>query len=293
MESQSCWKLLDKNKRNTVQNRQREFVYTWEDFNVLRNISNEHSGIIVTDDKFDMFYSRLVKRVRKLNLSSFKDYCWYLEKNPDQEFIEFINAITTNLTAFFRENHHFEYLRSTVIPEILKSNCASRRVRAWSAGCSTGEEAYSIAMTLLESVPKGWDVKILATDLDTNVLATASSGVYTSERVEGIGKEQLKRWFKQGKNAQQNRVLVKPELQQIIHFKQLNLMGDWPMKGPFDFIFCRNVIIYFDRETKQKLADRYAGLIKSGSRLFLGHSESLHQFSTSFELQGNTIYCKT
>jgi chemotaxis protein methyltransferase CheR len=275
-----------------VQQKNREFLYTREDFNVLRKLSNEHSGIIVSDDKYDMFYSRLAKRLRGLKLSNFKDYCRYIEENSDQEFCEFINAITTNLTAFFRENHHFEYLRSTVIPEILTKNSTSRRIRVWSAGCSTGEEPYSIAMMLLELVPKDWDIKILATDLDTQVLTSATAGVYTADRVEGIDLKYLKRWFKQGKNAQQNRVIVAPELKQIIHFKQLNLMGDWPMKGPFDFIFCRNVIIYFDRATKQKLADRYAGLMDTGSRLFLGHSESLHQLSTSFELHGKTIYFK-
>ncbi len=268
----------------------REFEYTWEDFNVLRQLSNAHSGIIVPDDKFDMFYSRLARRIRELKLKDFNSYCQYLKANPDQEFTEFINAITTNLTAFFRENHHFEYLQKTVLPELLLRNAANRRIRVWSAGCSTGEEAYSIAMTLRENLPNGWNIKILATDLDTNVLAAAASGVYAVERLDGLPAGRVKRWFLRGTGSHENQVRAKPELRQMISFKQLNLMGDWPMRGQFDFIFCRNVLIYFDRETKQRLAERYAGLLRDGSCLFIGHSESLHQLDTRFQLIGNTIY---
>ncbi len=273
-----------------VRKKPREFEYTWEDFNVLRKLSNAHSGIIVPDDKFDMFYSRLARRIRELKLRDFKSYCQYLDAHQEQEFTEFINAITTNLTAFFRENHHFEYLQATVFPELLQRNAATRRVRVWSAGCSTGEEAYSIAMTLLENLPRGWDMKILATDLDTNVLAAAASGVYAVERIDGLPEKRVKRWFLRGTGTHKNQVRVKPELQQMVSFKQLNLMGDWPMRGLFDFIFCRNVLIYFDRETKQRLAERYASLLRDGSCLFIGHSESLHQLDTRFQLIGNTIY---
>lgn len=273
-----------------VRKKNREFEYTWEDFNVLRKLSNAHSGIIVPDDKFDMFYSRLARRIRELKLRDFKSYCQYLDTHPEQEFTKFINAITTNLTAFFRENHHFEYLQKTVLPELLQRNAASRRIRVWSAGCSTGEEAYSIAMTLLENLPGSWDMKILATDLDTNVLAAAASGVYAVERIDGLPERRVKRWFLRGTGTHKNQVRVKPELQRMVSFKQLNLMGDWPMQGLFDVIFCRNVLIYFDRETKQRLAARYAGLLRDGSCLFIGHSESLHQLDTRFQLIGNTIY---
>lgn len=270
--------------------RPREFEYTWDDFNVLRGLSSSHSGIIVSDDKFDMFYTRLSRRIRELKLKDFKSYCQYLDAHRDQEFTEFINAITTNLTAFFRENHHFEYLQQTVIPELQQRNAATRRLRVWSAGCSTGEEAYSIAMMLRENLPRAWDARILATDLDTNVLATAASGVYAAERIDGLPQARVKRWFLRGTGTHRSQVRIKPELQQMISFKQLNLMGAWPMRGPFDFIFCRNVLIYFDRETKQRLAERYAGLLREGGCLFIGHSESLHQLATRFELVGNTIY---
>lgn len=270
----------------------REFKFTADDFNFLRKLSNEHSGIQVPDERFDMFYSRLSKRVRKLGLTDFKEYCQYLKDYPDHEFTEFINAITTNLTAFFREMHHFDYVRDVVIPELLVRNKSSKQIRVWSAGCSTGEEPYSLAITLLENVPADWDIKILATDLDTNVLQTASDGVYAEERVSDLPEDILKRWFMRGKSSQSGQVKVRPQLQEIIQFKKLNLMQDWPMKCHFDFIFCRNVLIYFDRETKTALAKRYAQMLSSKSWLFIGHSESLNQLSNEFELVACTSYRK-
>lgn len=255
-------------------------------------MSNDYSGIQVPDERFDMFYSRLSKRVRKLGLSDFKEYCNYLIDRPDVEFTEFINAITTNLTAFFRENHHFEYLRDVVLPEVIRRNSNTRQIKVWSAGCSTGEEPYSLAMTVLENIPEGWDVKILATDLDTNVLQNAKDGVYAEERVSGVTEQRLKRWFMRGKSGQAGQVKVRPELQQIIQFKQLNLMKEWPMKCRFDFIFCRNVLIYFDRETKASLASRYASMLANNAWLFIGHSESLNQLSSEFELVACTTYRK-
>ena len=275
-----------------MQNKQREFEYNFEDFDFLRKLSNQHSGILVPDDKFDMFYSRLSRRIRLLGLTNFKQYCQYLSDNHDLEFTDFINAVTTNLTSFFRENHHFEFLRDTVIPGLLKKNQHSKTIKVWSAGCSTGEEPYTLAMTLMEHVPAGWDIKILATDLDTDVLAKAASGVYAEDRVDGLSEQLIKKWFQKGKDGQQKKVRIKNELRQLISFKQLNLMGEWPMKGPFDFMFCRNVLIYFDKDTKEMLARRYGELLASKSYLFIGHSESLHQLSTDFDLIGNTIYQK-
>jgi len=275
-----------------VSNSQREFLYTKEDFDFLRKISNEHSGILVPDDKFDMFYSRLSKRVRLHSLANFKEYCQFLKDNPEQEFTEFINAVTTNLTSFFREKHHFEFLKKTVIPEVLRRNSTKKTIRVWSAGCSTGEEPYSIAMTLLENVPHGWDIKILATDLDTHVLQTAATGVYSKDRINGLPAEIISRWFKRGKGNNAVNVKVHSDLQALIQFKQLNLMSSWPIKNNFDFIFCRNVLIYFDRETKEQLAQRYGNFLAMGSHLFIGHSESLNQLDTPFDLIGNTIYKK-
>ena len=275
-----------------VSAKQREFEFTRKDFDVLRKISNEHSGILVPDDKFDMFYSRLSKRVRMKGLANFKEYCQYLQDNQELEFTEFINAVTTNLTSFFREKHHFEYLKNTVLPEVLKRNSTTKKITVWSAGCSTGEEPYSLAMTLLENVPSGWDIKILATDLDTNVLQTAADGIYTSDRVDGLPASTIKKWFKRGTGVNSNKVRISKNCQALIRFKQLNLMKEWPMKSNFDFIFCRNVLIYFDRETKEHLAQRYGKLLVVGSHLFIGHSESLNQLDTDFNLIGNTIYKK-
>ncbi|MGY6274966.1 CheR family methyltransferase [Methylomonas sp. MgM2] len=270
----------------------REFEYTWDDFNFLRQISNQHSGILVPDDKFDMFYSRLSKRIRTLGFTRFKQYCDYLQSHSDREFTEFINAVTTNLTSFFRENHHFEFLANHLLSELLSKNRANRQIKVWSAGCSTGEEPYSLAMTLLENVTEGWEISILATDLDTNVLSTAAEGIYPIDRVSGISEQRLRRWFQKGTGTQANKVRAKTELRKIITFNQLNLMQEWPVTGFFDFIFCRNVLIYFDRSTKARLANRYAGLLKQGGHLFIGHSESLHQLDTPFTPVGNTIYKK-
>ncbi|MEQ1622852.1 MAG: protein-glutamate O-methyltransferase [Methylococcales bacterium] len=270
----------------------REFRFTVDDFNYLRKLSNEHSGIQVPDERFDMFYSRLSKRVRKLGMIDFKEYCQYLKDYPEQEFTEFINSITTNLTAFFREIHHFDYLRDVVIPEVMNRNKSTKQIRVWSAGCSTGEEPYTLAMTLLDNVPADWDIKILATDLDTNVLQTAMDGVYSDERIIDLSEDILKRWFMRGKSSQGGLVKVKPALQKIIQFKKLNLMQDWPMKCQFDFIFCRNVLIYFDRETKALLAKKYAKMLASRSWLFIGHSESLNQLSNEFDLVATTTYRK-
>jgi len=270
----------------------REFEFTWDDFNHLRTLSFEHSGIKVPDDKFDMFYCRLAKRIRLLKLPDFKAYCRYLRQHHEEEFTEFINAITTNLTAFFRENHHFEYLENQIIPELKRRKLNTKRIRIWSAGCSTGEEPYSIAITLVENGihPGSWDVKILATDLDTQVLAKASSGIYTPDRLEGVNSERLKRWFQKNRSSRISQVRVKPELMRMISFRQLNLITPWKLNGPFDIIFCRNVLIYFDNPTKSGIIHRFADLIPPDQHLIIGHSESLHNICDRFTGLGNTIY---
>jgi len=270
----------------------REFSFTPKDFKFLSKIIHERTGIVVSDDKFNMFYSRLSRRVRSLKLNSFKQYCDVVrDDNEGTETSELINAITTNLTAFFRENHHFEYLSNTVFPELAQKN-PDRRIKIWSAGCSTGEEPYSLAITLKESpLMANWNIELKATDLDSNVVATASRGVYSMSRVEGMTKNRLKRWFYKGAGKQQGLVKVKPELNQLIEFGQLNLMDNWSQE-PQDVIFCRNVIIYFNKETKAKLVEKYADCLKPGGYLFIGHSESLYKITDRFELIGNTIYRK-
>jgi chemotaxis protein methyltransferase CheR len=272
----------------------REYEMSDQCFERIRQFVSVHTGIVLTEAKKDMVYGRLVKRIRKGRFTSFDEFVDSLDAGDDEEQDFMINAITTNLTAFFRENHHFEYLAESVIPELIKKKGANKRIRIWSAGCSTGEEPYSIAMTLKEALPdfEQWDVKILATDLDANVVAHGKAGVYREDRVTGLPDDRIKRWFKAGRDDNADKVKVSPELQSMITFKRLNLLHEWPMKGPFDLMFCRNVVIYFDKDTQRVLFDRYADLLAPDAHLFIGHSESLYKVSTRFESLGHTIYKK-
>lgn len=269
---------------------EREFQFSDQDFQRVKRIVYDYAGIDLNDSKKNLVYNRLAKRIRFLDLDSFKDYLDYVEKMGKEEFVHLINAITTNLTFFFREIHHFEYLEKTVIPELLKVNAASKKIRVWSAGCSTGEEPYSIAIVLKEAVPAGWDAKVIATDLDSNVVQTGRDGVYAIDRLKGVSEPRKKRWFLKGKGAMEGKVKVKKELQEMIQFGQLNLMEDWPIKDSIDVIFCRNVVIYFDKPTQSRLFNRYAERLPMGGHLFVGHSESLYNVCDRFELLGKTIY---
>ncbi len=274
---------------------QREFPYTRQDFDFLRRIAHERTGIVVGDDKFDMFYARLSRRLRQLGLGSFGDYCQYLRKDPHgQEALELVNAITTNLTAFFRERHHFDYLADEIVPEFLRQHPGKAPFRIWSAGCSTGEEPYSLAMTLLDRWPghRRDDLHIHATDIDSNVLANASAGIYPQERVRDLPRPLLKRWFLRGTGTQAGKVRVKPELKRPLAFSQLNLLAPWHWDDPMHVIFCRNVIIYFGQEDKARLVNRFADALVDGGYLFIGHSETLNRTSDRFELIGRTIYRK-
>jgi chemotaxis protein methyltransferase CheR len=270
----------------------REFTFTERDFARLRTLVNQHTGIVLSEAKHELVYSRLARRLRPLGLESFAAYCDLLEAGDTDELGQFVNAITTNLTAFFREDHHFAYLATTVLPALLREKAGKRRLRLWSAGCSTGEEPYSLAMVLRETLPptESWDVKILATDIDSNVLATARLGVYSTDRVSGLSPQRLHRWFQKGQGAHAGAVRVVPALQELIAFRQLNLMHTWPMQGPFDAIFCRNVVIYFDKATQRQLVERFADVLDQRGHLFVGHSESLFKLTERFEPLGKTIY---
>ena len=276
------------------ENTSREFRFTESDFNKLRKIANEHTGIIVTDDKYDMYYSRLVKRIRKLRLTDFSEYVKYLNSHRDSEFTPFIDSITTNLTSFFRESHHFEFLKSHIVPDLTTRTSAGRDVKVWSAGCSTGEEPYTIAITLLESLASStmFRPSILASDIDTTVLSKASSGVYDLSRLDGLPMNLKKRWFYKGKGSNSGLVRVSPELQNLITFRQVNLMHEWPIKDKFQIIFCRNVVIYFDRPTKVNLLNRFADQLVDGGYLILGHSESIQGLSNRFDTVSKTVYRK-
>jgi chemotaxis protein methyltransferase CheR len=270
----------------------REFAFSDEDFNALRTLVKTHTGINLTDQKRELVYGRISRRLRTLNLHSFRDYRELLSDESGKEFAEFCNAITTNLTSFFRESHHFEYVRDHILVPRLNDAKGSRRVRIWCAGCSSGEEPYSLAMTIRETIPDAsrWDIRILATDLDSDVLARGERGVYGADRVREMSPARRSRFFRETTHNGQPAFAVAPELRELITFKQLNLMTPFPMKGPLDAIFCRNVVIYFDKDTQRDLFARMARLQESGATLFLGHSESLFKVSTDYALIGKTIY---
>jgi len=274
---------------------EREFLFTDKDFQILCELVNRHTGICLSAGKRELVYSRLTRRLRKLNLKSFASYCKLLLSDASgEEIVHFTNAVTTNLTSFFRESHHFDFLCKTLLPELISGKTANPKIRIWSAGCSTGEEPYSIAMCMMESLSQlnKTDIRLLATDLDSNVLNTAINGVYAQERLNGIMPHRQKKWFLKGYSSNHGYLQIKPELQNLITFRQLNLMHEWPMKGPFDAIFCRNVIIYFDKPTQKILIDRFANILSAGGYLFLGHSESLFKVTDRFKLVGQTIYQK-
>ncbi|HEY0330887.1 MAG TPA: protein-glutamate O-methyltransferase [Rhodopseudomonas sp.] len=275
--------------QQTVQ--QQEFALHDGDFRKIANLVMETTGIVISDRKRAFISGRLGRRLRTLGLSGFGDYCRLLESDAgDAERLMLVNAITTNHTAFFREPHHFEALAANVLPSInAAQGQRGGRLRIWSAGCSTGEEPYTLAMLLCEQSAQlaDWDVKILATDLDTNVVAHAAAGIYDAERVESIPGNFRKKYF----TAQADgRGVMGEAVRSLISFAPLNLLQGWPMRGPFDIIFCRNVVIYFDKPTQRRLFDRYADMLKPDGWLFIGHSESLLSVTDRFKLVGRTIY---
>lgn len=269
--------------------RVREYELSAEEFARIRALVREHTGMALADSKRELVYSRLVRRLRQLRLASFADYIAVLEQGDRAEIEEFTNSVTTNLTAFYRESHHFDFLREVALPEIAARNAASRRLRIWSSACSTGEEPYTLAITLQESMSlfRGWDNRILATDLDSNVLGQGIAGEYRLDRFEKVSAERRRQWFHESRPGY---LAAGDELKSLITFRQLNLMHRWPFKGPFDIIFCRNVVIYFDKPTQRALFERIATYQRPGDYLCIGHSESLFKVSDQYELVGKTIY---
>jgi chemotaxis protein methyltransferase CheR len=270
----------------------RKFSFGEEDFAALRELVKTHTGIHLSEQKREMVYGRLSRRLRALGLDSFRAYRSLLERGDSDELVQFCNAITTNLTSFFREAHHFQYLREELLGPRAADARAARRLRFWSAGCSSGEEPYSLAMSIHEALVdvRRRDIKILATDLDTEVLGRGQRGVYEEERVRGLAAQRLERFFRRDSSGASASYSVTQELRDLITFRELNLMHPLPMKGPFDAIFCRNVVIYFDKDTQRELFARIARLQRPGDVLFLGHSESLYRVSDDYTLVGKTIY---
>ena len=281
-------------ENQALETRAREFQFTDEDFIALRtfgqgNDRHQSRGI----EALRLVYGRVSRRLRALGLSTFGAYRKLLESGDGSELVAFCNALTTNLTSFFRESHHFDYLRDEFLAARRDAGRRSERIRIWSSACSpSGEEPYSIAMTIMETIPdwQKWDIKILATDLDSDILARAQRGCYTADRVKGFPPARLARFFTESREGAERAYQVIPDLASLITFKQINLMHDLPMSGPLDAIFCRNVVIYFDKETQRALFSRIAKLQRPGNLLFLGHSETLFKVSEDYTLIGRTIY---
>ncbi|HCL56912.1 MAG TPA: chemotaxis protein CheR [Spirochaetia bacterium] len=265
------------------------------EFEKIQKLVYDYLGIHLKDTKKLMIRNRLIKRLRQLKLEDYNDYLEYLAvKDDGNEFQEFINAVTTNKTDFFREYKQFEILRGEILPEFEKIK-NQKNIRIWSAGCSTGEEPYSIAITLDEFFKNKpvWDFRILATDINSQVLEHSQNGIYNESVLSPLSKEQLSQYFLKGTGENEGTYKVKEILKNKIIFKQLNLfLPEFPIKGNIDIIFCRNVAIYFDKIKKQELFAKYYQLLRSGGYLFIGHSESLTGINNNFVFLKNNIYKK-
>ncbi|WP_332770922.1 CheR family methyltransferase [Phenylobacterium sp.] len=267
-----------------------EFLFTTDDFNKIAQILHSHAGIALAEGKAALVYSRLAKRLRSLGLRSFRDYCALVEGAQGvDERQAMMAALTTNVTRYFREPHHFDHLRDVVMPKLVDKARKGGRIRLWSAACSNGQEPYSMAITVLAALPEAanLDVKILATDIDPNMVAEGKTGIYREDAVAPVPLELRRKWFKKADGGWE----VADELRRLVSFRELNLIGDWPMRGKFDAIFCRNVVIYFDEPTQERIWTRFAPMLEPGGTLYIGHSERVTGPATNiFETTGLTTY---
>lgn len=264
----------------------REFAWTESDFIRVQALIYERAGISLHNGKHAMVYSRLSRRLRDTGHQSFKEYLGFLERHDGPEWQEFINALTTNLTSFFREQHHFDIFASH-----LKLNPTSSAWRVWCSAASTGEEPYSIAMTAIESLNQNNKFSLIASDIDSKVLALAERGVYKLDGLKGVSEARIQRFFLRGTGANAGMVRVKPELQSAIRFLNVNLIqDDWPFRDQFDVVFCRNVMIYFDASTQRKVLERIHRVMAPGGLLFVGHAENFSESRDLFILRGKTVY---
>jgi len=269
-----------------LEKRDREFHFTSADFERVRALIYKHAGISLAPIKQDMVYSRLARRLRALGYATFEQYLAHLESNDEAEWETFVNSLTTNLTSFYREAHHFDILVRHL------RDLKHRPIRIWCSAASTGEEPYTLAMTACEAFDSLTPpVSILASDIDTNVLATAEKGVYPMERVEKLSTDRLRKFFLRGSGAQAGYVRVRPELQKLLSFTRINLLdARLPLQGPFDVMFCRNVMIYFDKPTQYAILKKFAPLLREDGLLFAGHSESFLHAADIFRSLGRTVY---
>lgn len=264
----------------------REFAWTNADFDQVQKLIYQRAGISLHDGKHAMVYSRLSRRLRDTGHDSFRGYLSWLESNDGPEWQEFVNALTTNLTSFFREHHHFQ-----VLIDFLKNRPSGGDLRIWCSAASTGEEPYSIAMTAAEALGANARYTIQASDIDSKVLATAAQGVYRMEGLKGVSPEQMRKYFLRGKAGNAGLARVKPELRRTLDFLIVNLIkDDWPFREPFDVVFCRNVMIYFDAPTQRKVLEKIHRVMKPGGLLFVGHAENFSDSKDLFLLKGKTVY---
>ena len=264
----------------------REFAWTDADFDRVQALIYKRAGISLHDGKHAMVYSRLSRRLRETGHGSFDQYLGWLESSEGPEWQEFINALTTNLTSFFREQHHFE-----IFSDYLRSRPSGAPCNVWCSAASTGEEPYSIVMTAFEALGQRSNFKLVASDIDSKVLATAAQGVYKMDALRGLDAARVRNFFMRGKGANEGMVRVKPELRQCIEFMMVNLIrDDWPFKEHFDVVFCRNVMIYFDAHTQRQVLERLHRVMKPGSLLFVGHAENFSDSRDLFVLKGKTAY---
>ncbi len=264
----------------------REFAWTDADFDRVQALIYKRAGISLHDGKHAMVYSRLSRRLRETGHGSFDQYLSWLESSEGPEWQEFINALTTNLTSFFREQHHFE-----IFSDYLRSRPSGGPCNVWCSAASTGEEPYSIVMTAFEALGQRSNFKLVASDIDSKVLATAAQGVYKMDALRGLDAARVRNFFMRGKGANEGMVRVKPELRQCIEFMMVNLIrDDWPFREHFDVVFCRNVMIYFDAHTQRQVLERIHRVMKPGSLLFVGHAENFSDSRDLFVLKGKTAY---
>ena len=273
--------------------RDTEFAYTPSDFRRIADLLYAECGISLSDSKANLVYSRLVKRLRATGQSSFRDYCRLVASEEGaEERHAMIAAMTTNVTRFFREPHHFEHLRTVVLPRLTKTMDAGGKVRIWSAGCSSGEEPYSIAMTVLAAVPNAQerDIKILATDIDPQMVTHGRAAIYPEAAVDSVPSEFARTSLVREKSGNGKSYRIADRVRSLVRFNELNLLSDWPMKNRFDVIFCRNVMIYFDDDTQLNLCRRFAAQLSPNGVLYIGHSERIPVDALPFVLRAQTTY---
>lgn len=271
----------------TRERRPYEYTFTAEDFQYVRNLIYKVAGISLSPSKRDLVYSRLSRRLRARQIGTFRAYLELLEKGDPQELEAFTNALTTNMTSFFREPHHFQ-----ILEQYLASLGKAAPIHIWTCASSTGEEPYSIAMTVVEHFRSfTTPVRILATDIDTNVLEKAKQGLYRLEQLNALNVQQQKNFFLKGCGKNAGLAKVRPELQQMITFRQLNLLdARWDTGERFDAVFCRNVMIYFDKSTQYRILKKMHSCIKPHGLFFAGHSENFHHAADLFKINGKTVY---